>query len=646
MGGATQDPITVWEHIYGGLHDDSHEKTPKFASLFSGVRPFQKDLEPGKLNKARLKDVRSEYFQWPEEAERAKAWVHEETQKGKEVYHCAHLLTGRKRNKEGAALVAALYVDGDGASVKEGIPSPTLTVESSPGRDQYYWKLTHPIPPGKAEELNKRIAYAMGADKSGWDITQLLRPPGTSNHKYQGTPTVRVTEITGESYDPEELDRMLPSLEEKSDRRERDRSRTCEEEHQEPPVLLDNYGMKVWRGENPKLDDDGEVDRSASLLKMGRVLYDAGATRKTIVEALEERDESLGWNKYDCRPDAQEQYHRIVDELERKGRNTGRSGYDKTENGYNHKQSATRSIEFMSLNEIIKKGVERPEDVVEDVIRSGKRHQIFSEAGTGKTWLATWITKEAISREKIVLYLDKENGGRIIAERLKALGADPELVDKFLRYSAFPSISDQEGLNEYLSTLDAVRPDVIIFDSWINFLSDFGMDENVRSDIAEWSVKFIHPAYEKGIASLMLDHVPKDGSRDSIGSVRKREEMDVRWRLKRNKHFSREKQGEIQLDLMKDRESWFPKTVKFSIGGSKSGFVFERPSNLSPNEAKVLRTLKESFGDEGATYSEWRDACLGAGIKKSTFDRARDRLLGQYVTKNEKDDRYHPVDGG
>jgi hypothetical protein len=56
----------------------------------------------------------------------------------------------------------------------------------------------------------------------------------------------------------------------------------------EPPVVLDQDGMKVWRGEIHKEDENGDVDRSASLLLIGRVLYDAGAMQRTVVEALKE----------------------------------------------------------------------------------------------------------------------------------------------------------------------------------------------------------------------------------------------------------------------------------------------------------------------------------------------------------------------
>jgi putative DNA primase/helicase len=56
-------------------------------------------------------------------------------------------------------------------------------------------------------------------------------------------------------------------------------------------------------------------------MKIGRVLYDAGAARSTLVAALAERDASLGYEKYTNRSDADEQYERIADVLESEGRN-------------------------------------------------------------------------------------------------------------------------------------------------------------------------------------------------------------------------------------------------------------------------------------------------------------------------------------
>ena len=653
MRGAN-DVIEAWEHIYGNSENGFDDGSPKYVCLFSGLRSPKRDWEPGEVNKERLKAIHEEYFQWPEEMEQAEKWLQKESQKGREVYHCAHLLTERKRKKENAAYVKTLFADGDGAVVSDSLPAPTLTVESSPNRDQYYWRLKSAISPEKAEELNQRLAYAMGADKSGWDLTQLLRPPGTSNHKYEGKPSVETKEILDKAYDPNELDKILPTLprEQKARKKEskylQDDSQSSTSEIKEPPIVLDEYGMEVWVGSQIKLAEDGSVDRSASLLKFGGVLYDAGATRKPIIDALRERDESLGWCKY-LKRKTDDEYHRIVDKLECRER----KNYSYAEKkAYPHQQKKTSCIEFVSWGEIAEKGFEPPEELIEDVILAGKRHHIFSGAGNGKTFLALYFTKKVIEQDKTVLYFDKENGKRIICERLiGSLGADPKQVDEYLLYSPFPDLSTQDGLNEYLSVLDQKKPDLVIFDSWINFLSDSGLDENVSTDIAEWSVDFVHPVHERNIAVILLDHVPKEGNGSARGSGRKKEEADVQWEL-RSKNFDRNRVGEIELKLRKDREGWLPNSVKFSVGGTDDGFVFRRiggaskeagntDSELTDNARKILKVLQEHF-EEGATATEWEQASLEIEeVSHAVFYRSKKTLIeGEHFSKKGK--KFYP----
>ena len=186
----------LWTHIY--------DQQRGILGMFSSVRP-----EPASK---RLESTRTAYVAWPSERERARAWIGHEAAVGRETYHCAHLLTARRRVKENAALVRALWVDGDGARATEDLPQPTAIIESSPGREQFYYRLTRAVAPEFAEAMNRRLAVTMGADKSGYDLTQLLRPPGTSNFKYPGAPPVRILELKDERYDPLELDRLLPPL--------------------------------------------------------------------------------------------------------------------------------------------------------------------------------------------------------------------------------------------------------------------------------------------------------------------------------------------------------------------------------------------------------------------------------------------------
>jgi P4 family phage/plasmid primase-like protien len=257
----------------------------------------------------------TEYFKYPKGVQDAVERAAELSEEGYDVWHCAHLLNSKRRVKENAGPIGALYADGDGAQVPEELPKPSAVVKSSAGRDQFYWRLSMPVPPEVGEDLNRRFAYAMGADKSGWDLTQLLRPPGTKNYKYDDAPIVHLEVLKDVAYDAGELDRLLPSLPE-----------TSKNGHHSPldggpPVELGPKNLRVWRGERPKAKDTGELDRSGTLLKIGRVLYDAGANRAVIVEALRERDITLGYKKYTGRTDADKRYQAIADVLEREGRN-------------------------------------------------------------------------------------------------------------------------------------------------------------------------------------------------------------------------------------------------------------------------------------------------------------------------------------
>lgn len=56
----------------------------------------------------------------------------------------------------------------------------------------------------------------------------------------------------------------------------------------------------------------GRVDRSASLVRIARVLHGAGVAPAQIAETLAERDVNLGWHKYCWRQDAATYYARIV----------------------------------------------------------------------------------------------------------------------------------------------------------------------------------------------------------------------------------------------------------------------------------------------------------------------------------------------
>ena len=187
---------TLWRSLYGDGNAGG------YVGLFCGVRPA-----PGA---GKLLDPRSAYFEYPRRLREAEAWCLARSAEGREAYFCAHLLTARRRAKEHAAPVLALWADADGFAPPAGAPEPTAVVESSPGRRHLFWRLSRPLRPSEAEALNRRLSRAVGADRSGWDLGQLLRPPGTRNRKYRPAPRVRLLKLTGDRYHPRELELALP----------------------------------------------------------------------------------------------------------------------------------------------------------------------------------------------------------------------------------------------------------------------------------------------------------------------------------------------------------------------------------------------------------------------------------------------------
>ncbi len=116
-----------------------------------------------------------------------------------DLYFCPLSFGSRRRDKNKVRPGAWLYADVDDGDVNLG-PKPTVLWDSSPGRKQALWRLDEPLEPDELEVLNKGLSYAIGADRGGWDLTQVLRIPGTLNHKYQGDPEVKLRYWNGASW--------------------------------------------------------------------------------------------------------------------------------------------------------------------------------------------------------------------------------------------------------------------------------------------------------------------------------------------------------------------------------------------------------------------------------------------------------------
>jgi len=161
----------LWAHLFEDLDG--------YLVTFTGRQSTNPNARPNKLE-----DTTQRSWRWPGQREAGATYLLEESEAERDAYFGVHLFRQRgSRKADNAAEVLALWVDGDGARVPEKWPQPTAVVESSPGRHHFYWRLTSPIPPEEAAQLNRRLCYGMGGDTGKWGLGTVLRAPGTRNYK-------------------------------------------------------------------------------------------------------------------------------------------------------------------------------------------------------------------------------------------------------------------------------------------------------------------------------------------------------------------------------------------------------------------------------------------------------------------------------
>jgi uncharacterized protein DUF3987 len=214
--------------------------------------------------------------------------------KGGNTYFCPQLLESREippgrkstRFKENVKVCTAAWADLDECDPKVCMVEPSLTVESSPGRYQAYWMFQSGVSPERGEEISKAIAYHHvpdGADKSGWDLSQLLRIPFTNNFNHDELQQVKVIAHNSRYYDPTtDFDKYIESRLVKK----------VTEPDPMPEMLPTANPLDILQGYrrslNPivfslfSVEPSADADWSKILWQMISLCFEAGLTREEV----------------------------------------------------------------------------------------------------------------------------------------------------------------------------------------------------------------------------------------------------------------------------------------------------------------------------------------------------------------------------
>lgn len=310
------------------------------------------------------------------------------------------------------------------------------------------------------------------------------------------------------------------------------------------------------------------------------------------------------------------------------------------------KESVEGLIPWLDTGEIMLNGVEIEQQLLRGLILMGKAHLFFGQNDSGKSWIAKWIAKEAMDRGLRVIYFDYENTALTFAIRQTILGVRPEQATNLLKYAFAPPLTmDKESTQNFVRILDAVNPDLIIWDSWAGALGSCGMSEDSNDDVQHWASKYIAPAKARDISTIILDHTGHENTDRPRGARRKMDEMDIMWKVHKKQHFNSGKRGKVELTNKKDRlSSLLPKIVFDEIGGTpfrcEPLSLDELDWKLTENGQKLRRFVEKH--PEGITWTQMVNFLGSKGSTSRAVSELKEHnLLGQ----DEETKKYHGTPG-
>ena len=487
-------------------------------------------------------------FKWPEE--KRQILEHMAKHEGDDLYWCPSLFEGSDRKIELAMDEHAMWADLDEADPRllKGNHDyrPTVAWESSPGRFQALW-LGNPdlgdfAGASWSGNENQRLTYHLGADKSGWDTTQLLRIPGWDNHKPEyskrGKPVPgKLLWDRGPMYEMDDF-KLLPEV--KGALGQNKLGDVLEEEIEavDRHKVIARIKLKLNQRAREMLTARTVMgDRSENLWYLIRCLADAGCTVHEIVAIAK----ASVWNKFEGRSD---EVKRLITEAMKAIDQRSPETLEIIEEEQAPKARPSRLAGFL-------KDVQPPKWLVEGIATVGSVGFIAGQPKSFKSWLALdlalsiatgamFLDYFKVVQPGPVLYIQEEDSAVTVKSRTKkiwksktvdhmristqgdviwtpgdAMAFDPD-VNIYLQEGFVVSEPHwQEWLDEILAEGMDGRPYVmVIIDTLMNVAGD--VDENKSQHMTTKIFKPMKMLMRKHNCALrFVHHMGKGGADDT-----------------------------------------------------------------------------------------------------------------------------------
>lgn len=445
--------------------------------------------------------VRKFFLRWPEKAPAVVRHILKYAAiDGCEVFFSPALYSEMKATNKSVLGSWVAWTDFDGnfpETWPESIaPRPHVEVQSSTRAKRHaYWRLDEFTSAKDIEKINRSLAYALGADTSGWDANQFLRPPYSVNRKYSKPIVAKIVADRIEYADlPVEAFSGLPTPTE-AIRNEISMS--------DVPSIDEVKTLAKWDDDLLELfsvtADEAKTqtfDRSGGLARLAYKGAELGWTDEQIFAALLDTDDR--WGKYRGRPTRQ----KILTELINRAR--AKIGYDPVSDKAllssllkDKEVEDADEQEFFSISELNElPGIDNW--AIKGLLPERGMGLFTGRPGTGKTQLALQLAAyvatgrpdflgfELPGGPKKVLFLSLEMSAHQLQHFTINMSKiyDIKLLDENLviygKGEPVP-MNKEEGQHLVDQWFDQYRPDLVIVDSLSQATTDLSSDDEMKA---------------------------------------------------------------------------------------------------------------------------------------------------------------------
>jgi KaiC/GvpD/RAD55 family RecA-like ATPase len=254
---------------------------------------------PIKSPDSEKEEWQTHFFQWPEQRAELIQHVLGYTTVAECYFGPALYRSPGEISKENVLGTQVLWAEFDGNAPKpdilgDKVPHPSMRIKSSSeGHEHFYWHLDYFATDKEfIEDTNRAITYTLHADSSGWDATQILRPPGTKNHKRDKF--VRVISQNQTEYSNDFFSRLTVPKKLTKDTIELD----------EVPDVLSVVAKYKWPAEEFLFFRKNEIpvgSRSSALMRLAYVCAELRMSDEEAFSVLYNADDR--WQKFTGRRD-------------------------------------------------------------------------------------------------------------------------------------------------------------------------------------------------------------------------------------------------------------------------------------------------------------------------------------------------------